>query len=490
MFSQVKNIFKLDNLNLSERLDVVETKFIVPICNLPDKQSFMSVIDSFPTRDKLTIIINDACGDNHQISKDNLNDLEKIINEAIKESNQDDELNIYIQIDKKNEDGRFSIYDFKSFCEDILKRDILEIMKWFSERLQNNQFLIFEVFDSEISLSTRTMAFVKCRGVDFSNPMDRLNKLKNCKENAFFYNMHGFELIPDDFIIEGVSNVNEEIKSLFDKIATILSMIYSVSSASIENEEINLQIDGQRSINKYIKINDVMNNEKWINLYDWIYTDGNIIDKKLIAQNVLSLFCKYDNFFSADMTMFEAIKTNYNLYLHKNVEQYLALKRDFSKFIQNIVSQISDYSLSISGKFKNNLIALLGFLFTVVLTRIGNVQKWNDIFTRDTLFILEIFLIGSIIYMIICLSETKYRLKKVEDGYENIKSNYTQILSDEEINEICQNDSFFGNEKKSVKRSMYIWAAIWSFLGLIGIIIIEFVTINHGILAWLWNKLF
>lgn len=99
----------------------------------------------------------------------------------------------------------------------------------------------------------------------------------------------------------------------------------------------------------------------------------------LIAHNVMSLYCKYESFLNIDETMFDAIKTNYNLYLRTNVSQYLDMKRDIGKFIQNIVTQVSDYALSILSKFKANLIALFVFLFTVVLTNIGNKQNWGDI---------------------------------------------------------------------------------------------------------------
>ena len=67
----------------------------------------------------------------------------------------------------------------------------------------------------------------------------------------------------------------------------------------------------------------------------------------LIAHNVMSLYCKYESFLNIDETMFDAIKTNYNLYLRTNVSQYLDMKRDIGKFIQNIVTQVSDYALSI-----------------------------------------------------------------------------------------------------------------------------------------------
>ena len=113
--------------------------------------------------------------------------------------------------------------------------------------------------------------------------------------------------------------------------------------------------------------------------------------KALIAHNIISLHCKFAALLALDDSVFEAIKTNYSLYLRNNVNQYLDMKRDIAKFIQNIVTQVGDYTVAILEKFKANLIAIFGFLFTVVLTQIGGAQKWGEIFTRHTIYLIEIF---------------------------------------------------------------------------------------------------
>ena len=49
---------------------------------------------------------------------------------------------------------------------------------------------------------------------------------------------------------------------------------------------------------KAVAFDEIVKNEKWISLYNWIYDGGNATDKMLIANNVMSLYCKYDNFFN------------------------------------------------------------------------------------------------------------------------------------------------------------------------------------------------
>lgn len=129
------------------------------------------------------------------------------------------------------------------------------------------------------------------------------------------------------------------------------------------------------------------------------------------------------------------------------------------------------------------------FLFTVVLTNIGNEQKWENIFTRHTIYIIELFAIGSIVYMIICFFETRFKLNKMQTGYKELKNNYKDVLSDLEINEAFQGDRVFNKENKSARRALIIWSIFWGAILLSCIIVIEFLTTNHGVLVWLWNKI-
>jgi hypothetical protein len=234
---------------------------------------------------------------------------------------------------------------------------------------------------------------------------------------------------------------------------------------------------------------DIKEDEKWQNIYTWIFTDGNPTDKALITHNVISLHCKFEALLNLDTTVFEAIKTNYNLYLRNNVNQYLDMKRDLAKFIQNVVSQVGDYAVTILGKFKNNLFAIVGFLFTVVLTRIGNTQKWDEIFTKHTIYLFELFLFGSVFYFGVCFFETRFKLKKTKMSYTDLKENYKDVLSETELKDAFKDDKLLTDTEKSARRGMIGWSIAWGVLLLLTITIIEVFTANNGLIVWLWNKI-
>lgn len=487
LFSEFSRVFQVDTINITERLNTVEASFAIEFQTLPSIESICLLCGLVPARDRLTVTFKSDSEDmayvtNQQTQKPDFSTL------TLGLSPQDN-LDIKIQIDKSVFDGKFSIYSFPSFSEDLIQRSAIEVLNWFSKLLHGEKSLKFEVYDYDISFCTRTIAFESCEGAIFTPKIDRGQRLNACRETAYFYNMNTFEVIPDDFIIEGVMRSGDCLRLLFGKLATILALAYTATSASINEEMINIQISGQRIVNYELSIDNILEDEKWQNIYTWIYTDGNPTDKALIAHNIISLHCKFAALLNLDNAVFEAIKTNYNLYLRNNVNQYLDMKRDIAKFIQNVVTQVGDYAVAILEKFKANLIAIFGFLFTVVLTKIGGTQKWDEIFTRHTIYLIEIFVWGSLAYMILCFFEIHYKLKKTKQGYFQIKKNYQDVLSKAELKEVFNDDELLHGTERSTKKGMIGWSIAWGILLVAAIIVIEVFTTNHGLIVWLWNKM-
>jgi len=471
-------------------MDTVETTnpIVIPLSIFPDAGVLKSVCELVPTRDTLALTFRTDSGDILRVTSDQpiIADFSKFFQGIT----SDECIEVNICIDKTVSENRFSIYDYSSFTEDLLNRPIVDIFEWFSGNLLSQEYLVFEVFDSSISFSTGTMAFISSNVVSFSPLTDRGRRLRACKETANFYNMSALEVIPDDFIVVGIDHSENYLRALFGKLATILSLVYSATSSSILDTVLSLQINGLRTMSYELRLADIQENAKWISIYSWIYTDGNPIDKALIAQNVISLHCKYAPLLGIDEKAVESIKSNYKLYLRSNVGKYLDLKRDISKYIQSVVTQVGDYAVSILSKFKTNLIAIFGFLFTVVLTRVGATQKWEDIFTRHTIYLIEIVLIGSLGYLVICIFEARYKLRKTKLAYTELKNNYSEVLSVEELKEAFGEDTLIKDTEKSVIKGMIGWSIVWGAILLAGITIVEVLTKDKGVLVWLWSKVF
>ena len=224
LLSEFSRVFQVDNINVTERLNTTEASFTIEFQALPSIESICSLCKLVPARDSLTLIFKNDSEDivyvtNQQTQKPDFSSL-------ILGLSPQDNIDIKIQIDKSVSDGKFSIYHFDSFSEDLIQRPILEILNWFSEQLRGEKSIKFEVYDYDISFSTRTMAFESCENATFNPKIDRNQRLNACRDTAYFYNMNTFEIIPDDFIIEGVMRSGDCLRPLFGKLATILSLAY------------------------------------------------------------------------------------------------------------------------------------------------------------------------------------------------------------------------------------------------------------------------
>ena len=189
------------------------------------------------------------------------------------------------------------------------------------------------------------------------------------------------------------------------------------------------------------------NNKVLYSIYNWIYTDGSPIDKAIIVRNVISLHCKYASITEIDEKVMASIQSNYNLYLKENVKEYLELKNKVAEFINNNVSKTGEYATELLDKFKSNIIAIFGFMFTVILANIVSNQPLDNLFTREITILVECVLIGSFVYLIICYYQSRYEIQKVYDGYERLKFNYKGILTDDDLLDTFGNDEML-NEMK------------------------------------------
>lgn len=487
LFSEIKRIFQCEEICISERRNTVEASLTTTIQRLPDIANIELICSLIPLRDVLRMSFKNDSNDILTVSNKlaTMPDFTRLTEGMTRNDN----VEIKIQIDKTVSTSRFSIYDFDTFSEDLLRVSTVDILKWFSDLFSSHEYLVFEVFDSDISFSTKTMAFVSNESSVFLPKFTRSQRLRVCKETAYFYNMNTFEVLPEDFVIEGIEQNDNCFRPLFEKLATTLSLIYVASSASIMEAALNIQINGQRTMTYSFELDDIHKNQKWLSIYDWIYTDGNPTDKALIAHNVISLHCKYADLLDIDEKVYDSIKSNYNLYLRNNVVHYLELKKDISKFIRDVVAQVGDYAASTLNQFKTNLIAIFGFLFTIVLTKVGATQKWDNIFSRDTIYIIELIIIGSLVYLVICFFEVRYKLKKTKQAYYALKRNYEDILSEAEIKEAFGKDKLLVDTENSTKKGIILWSAIWGVLLIATIIIIEFMTSNRGVFSWLLQKI-
>lgn len=69
-------------------------------------------------------------------------------------------------------------------------------------------------------------------------------------------------------------------------------------------------------------------------------------------------------------------------------------------------------------------------------------------------------LIGSLGYLVICIFEARFKLKKTKYAYGELKNNYSEILDEAEIKEAFGDDKLLKDAESSVKKGMILWSIV------------------------------
>ena len=97
----------------------------------------------------------------------------------------------------------------------------------------------------------------------------------------------------------------------------------------------------------------------------------------------------------------------------------------------------------------------------------------NNIFTKDITVILELVLVGSVVYLFICYGQSKYQMNKVYESYEKLKKSYDKILTEDDIQECFRGDYLILDMKKTIGK---IYLFLWVVFLLVLLVIVEYIS--------------
>ena len=455
----------------SEEIRIVDFVFKIVDSKCVTKEVLRELLLSFPSRDDVEITVVNEADEGIQISKNN--NLDSYDWEIF----NGEPVTMTWHIDKNiSEQNVLSIYCYDKFCEVITTKELLEIMKIFSQLLTDKECLHFEVQDSDIHFATKSISFIGREDYDTIINDGRLEKLKLISENSKFRNGYLYSLVPGDFSFQ-INGIRNKLSDCFAKIETLLSICYIANDAEIlDTEKIEIKISGQRNVSMEVKIQEVISNREIVKIYNWIYEGGNSTDKAIIARNIISLHCRYSNIINLDDKTFSSIQSNFNLYQKDNVDRYLDLKNQVGKSVTEIIEKSSELAFSIPHGMKNNMLAVFSFLFTVILANIVSDAPLDNIFTRDITVIFEIIIFFSVIFLVFSVYETNYKIKQMQIGFDKLKNNYKDVFDEDELKELTGEESFKNEIITKIKKQRNGAIIVWVILLLLLLIVVEMIS--------------
>lgn len=462
----LKELLKVFNLNINdvnEELMTIGLRKQVKTELFPRLQEIKQLVSIFPRRDYIVINLLD---DSETIQIINGTEVieENEYKRFIKE-NQDlgNEVTISLNITKSLEDEKISIYTLNSFINIFENKRLTDIMKIFSMQLNKHGKIVFVNYDDLSNFYTKTISMINAeqsfeKKIYYRN--ENLGKIKNIGN---FINSIEYQLLPEDFDIE-YSSINEIVKDKFNKIRTILSIIYLSNISKIEDEKLYIHMSGYQNKDFIINLEEMANKDNYEDIYEiykWTYKEGNISDKINLVRNVISLHCKYSGILEIDNKTFASIKSNYEIYLKKNLDKYIELKNKATEFIMQTYNQINDISLDFINSLKKNIIAFITFILGTILTNVVSDSKLDNILTNDIVGICYWLLAGSLVYLVISIFEFNFKFDRYTNSYYQLKNSYKDILDKEDIEEIFEQDKSYIENKDLVSEIRAKYTILW-----------------------------
>lgn len=431
-----------------------------------------------PDEISLSIRVND--GD--EIYSNNIDEVSKLIedyNYAIEICDEIQKIYFYIKIIKNTKNLMCSIYSLDSLYK-FLDKNISNSLKAL-KKLKDfhiNKFILY--CEDNLRYCSDLFHFLSPETLTIDASSDTNCYLEKMKLHCNFVNYKSFDFTPENFKFNGLIS-NKKLKDLLSKYQLLFILIYIFDTSSIDNDLVTLKLTGYKILNFEINFKTLSSNSisYYYDIFKWVYTEGTVSDKIVLARNILSIYLLNSSSIDIDSSVMKAIESNYRLYLNENVDKYLELK---SKIIESIVSEnkaITDLISSVYDNFLKNLGAIGTFFITTIIMNSFSEKTFLDIFTKDITLISIALIIISLGFLWLTLKEAKQKRKNIIKIYYRIKLSYNDLLVKNDIENIYKKDRYFKKEIRNLDEKIRTYKNFWIFVVVVFFVLIFILGFQH-----------
>ena len=443
---------------------------------LPATEALVTFLGLKPDRDKVEITLTSENGSsfvgNDTIWMDSYEAF-------VKDLYDDDEVNVSIKITKNIYRGEMTIYKLDEFSEFISGLKLEQAFEVFTGLFkESGDHITFQLLDTNGSLRTRSIVFSD-NDVQWMKRRTREEVLKDCDDASIFLDRSRIRLVPQDFEIDGLEGRGfETIDKLFVQLKTVLSYIYLANTATVVGGKAILQFDPSSKGYEF-ELPQLAENDCVPQIYDWVFKDDSCVDKASIARKIINTYCgDKESILSIDEKVLNSIKSDYVIYQKNHADQYIEMKNKISEFITDSAGKIQDLSHDIADAFRNNFVAIIVFLMTVLLTdSIDFSQFLRKEISLKVTAVCGVFTVATFLYFIATIIMGNQKWEWLKQSYRDLKKNYEGVFDSKDIEEAFNHDEPLNHAEQEYKGIRFKIGAIW-------IVLIVVLGIFTGLLVW------
>lgn len=397
-----------------------------------------------------------------------------------------EEINVHIHIEKGIFDDAVSVYNFKSFVEVLERGNLLEQIDVFVTWMKGREKGVRIVVDTTDILVTKYIVIAsEIRDVTEG----RADDIQKCEDASIFMNRAYIPLIPQDFSIQFCrGSISGRIAKIFKTMESFLALMYIVNTSNIVHDKAIIQMQPYQNFE--MKINLYQYNCAIVEVYNWIFADGeSSIDRASIARNIINVRCKDgEALLNMDSSVLMSIKSNYMIYQKDTVQKYLELKDQISECISNTTLQFQDAIDGLIEGIRNNLIAIITFIVSLVLTDSLNLENLvEEQLPRNLQLVIGIFLIASAVYLFATRKTVNTKWELIVDRYNRLKQNYKDVLEAKDLEDAFGHDEMINTYENKLNDYKKAITGIWIFFILLVTILAVIYSFDVGYWGNCWR---
>ena len=388
---QLLDLFSTERVVVEERESQVEfqARYTAPSIFEPNAGQLLAAFERFPERDTVSISIVVGEGEGTAITARILEELTEQLGELRQRkliANPDDKFSINLTIGKITKYGSASVYSPSLFLIHLDGCSLAERLGVFNDFLSETGHVQLLCDESINRFGSNTIFFdVVENAYSALNEIDRLSLIAKRNEVAYFSDGATYLLVPDDFkLIEPGNNI--EWQRFFEIMTNLLAVAFTADYSSLAtHNQLSVRIKGYKTISCVMRDQQLsgLNWEAAFAIYKWTYEGGSISDKAGLLRNVLSLHLDGQGCPSYDKNVYGSVLSGFEIYLKRNVAQYIEIKNKLAEFLQDTsedaLKDVRDYI----GAVKQALGAVMTFFLTTMILRAVAGKGLTGIFTTD-----------------------------------------------------------------------------------------------------------
>ncbi|MEN4804405.1 hypothetical protein [Pantoea agglomerans] len=359
------------------------------------------------------------------------------------------------------------IFVFKNFVEGPLSQPDLDFIEFLKE-FDLSKIITFKVWDEHIDFGTEYIRFehITSKPNHIIDSSLRESTITKRNKSCHFTNDAHYKFMPDDFKLLTLCP-DPVVSEKFYRLMLVFVLIYLCDySEIIVNDEsyLDYKMKGYRLISNRIKLDSIssLGADELYGIYDWVYNQGNFIDKIGLAKNIISIHMTGDDFTTLSKGALRSIESGYDIYLKENVKQYIEIKNKISEMLISQADKASEITKNMFATLKTSFWSLVSFFVTIVLVKILSAKNEDTvIISGEIVILMVVFTVFSFIYLLLSEHEVREEKTRLFDRYTTIKDRYKDLLNENDLNKIIDTDNLISKDEVYIQRRRKAYRWIW-----------------------------